>query len=69
MQTHAHMAYAGSRSSVDDTDHRLSGLPAMRVGLALPLNPITPLLDRQTAANISGILPKDYDLFDCLPTR
>ena len=69
MQMHTHMVCAGSKSSVDDIEHRLSELPARRVELALSLNPITPLLDRQTAANINGILPKDNDLFDCLPTR
>ena len=69
MQMHTHMLYAGSKSSVDDIEHRSSELPARRVGLALSLNPITPLLDRQTAAKICGILPKDDDLFDSLPKR
>ena len=69
MQTHAHTACAGSKFSGDDIEHRLSGLPARRFGLALSLNPIKPLLDHQTTVNTSGLLHKDNNLFDCLPAR
>ena len=64
------MAYAGPKSSVGHIEHGFSWVSRRRVGFALSLNLITPLLDLQTAVNIVGILLKDdNDLFDCLPTR
>ena len=55
-----HFYHVGSKFSGDDVEHRLSELT--RVGLALSLSPVTPLLDRQIVTKISGILPRD-DLF------
>lgn len=50
---------------------RLSELPTRTVDLALVLAPITPPLSHQTALNMCGIMPMDYDilenLFVCLP--